>query len=273
MFGILIKNTYLCIQKQTRDMKRFKLHGNSANWKNGLRMSAIDLSTLAEVESSPIPNNTRMFVSVANNVFHVDDTRREIIKGEISNTDKKSILNTLKENTPDFLLTLENKVVGFAELRYRNNGNRVNTPTYDDDAEVELADLQAVYENSEMTDEEYRARREEIVSDFIERVVKPTDGAILLVAEIVPLVPKHSFKTDGLTDAQKDAVYDEMHDMLFKGIFTDWQDATEASNELIDDVVVDIEETADWEGYEDDEICINDVHIAVRRVLLSRLTA
>lgn len=255
-------------------MKRFKLHGNSANWKNGLRMSAINLSTLAEVESSPIPNNTRMFVSVANNVFHVDDTRREIIKGEISDTDKKSILNTLKENTPDFLLTLENKVVGFAELRYRSNGNRVNTPTYDDDAEVELADLQAVYENSDMSDEEYRARREEIVSDFIERVVKPTDGAILLIAEIVPLAPKHSFKTDGLTDKQKDMVYDAIHNLLFNGIFdTDWSNATIAANAIFCDVVSDIEETADWEGYKDDEICVDDVEIAYRRVMLARITA
>lgn len=272
MFGILAKNTYLCIQKQTRDMKRFKLHGNSANWKNGLRMSAINLSTLAEVESSPIPNNTRMFVSVANNVFHVDDTRREIIKGEISDTDKKSILNTLKENTPDFLLTLENKVVGFAELRYCGNGNRVNTPTYDDDAEVELADLQAVYENSEITDEEYRARREEIVSDFIERVVKPTDGAILLIAEITPATPKHSFKKDGLTDEQKDAVYDEMRDILFKEIFPDWQEATEAANSMWDDVVEDIAETADWESYEKDEINEQDVRIALRRTMLARIT-
>lgn len=254
-------------------MKRFKLHGNSANWKNGLRMSAINLSTLAEVESSPIPNNTRMFVSVANNVFHVDDTRREIIKGEISDTDKKSILNTLKENTPDFLLTLENKVVGFAELRYRNNGNRVNTPTYDDDAEVELADLQAVYENSDMSDEEYRARREEIVSDFIERVVKPTDGAILLIAEIVPLAPKHSFKEDGLTEVQRDMVYDAIHNSLFNGIFdTDWNNATIAANAIFDDVVKDIEETADWEGYKDDEICVDDVEIAYRRVMLARIT-
>lgn len=272
MFGILGKNTYLCIQKQTRDMKRFKLHGNSANWKNGLRMSAIDLSTLAEVESSPIPNNTRMFVSVANNVFHVDDTRREIIKGEISDTDKKSILNTLKENTPDFLLTLENKVVGFAELRYRNNGNRVNTPTYDDDAEVELADLQAVYENSEMTDEEYRARREEIVSDFIERVVKPTDGAILLVAEIVPLVPKHSFKTDGLTDLQRAEVYDFVYDKLYE-IFDDGEQAGDCADKMINEIVQDIEETADWEDYGDDEWNSDDVSLALKRVMYKRLSA
>ena len=153
------------------------------------------------------------------------------------------------------------------------DGKRVNAPALDEDAEMQLTCLKSNLAHGLIDVSEFNETKDEILSEFAERVVKPIDGAILLVAEIVPLAPKHSFKKDGLTDAQKDAVYDKMHDMLFKGIFPDWQDATEAANELFDDVVADIAETADWEGYKEDEICDNDVYIAVRRVLLSRITA
>ena len=254
-------------------MKRFKLHGNSANWKNGLRMSSLNLSTLTEEVSSPIPADSRMFVSVANNVFHVEDTRREIINGELSDEDKNAILSRIKNDTPDFLLTLEDKVVGYACLHYRKDGKRVNAPALDEDAEMQLTCLKSNLAHGLIDVAEFNETKDEILSEFAERVVKPIDGAILLIAEVVPLAPKHSFKKDGLTDAQKDAVYDKMRDMLFKGIFPDWGDATDAANELFDDVVADIAETADWEGYKDDEICDNDVQIAVRRVLLSRITA
>jgi hypothetical protein len=235
-------------------------------------MSAINLSTLAEVESSPIPTDTRMYVSVANNVYHVDDTRREIIKGEISDMDKKAILNTLKENTPDFLLTLENKVVGYAMLQYRN-GNRVNEPAFDTQTQTLLKCLRSNLEHGLIGLVEFKETKDEIISDFVARVVKPIDGAILLVAEVTPVETKHSFSKDGLTDEQKDAVYDKMRDILFKEIFPDWQEATEAANSMWDAVVEDIAETADWESYEKDEINEQDVRIALRRTMLARITA
>lgn len=246
-------------------MKRFKLSGRNANWKNGLRMSALDLHNLEEVETSPIPHGTRMYVSVANNVFHVKDTRREIVKGNISEGDKSAILNTLKNNIPDFMLTLEDKVVGFANL-ICPDGTRLCEPVYDDDAQVELTNLQAVYENSEMTDEDYRAKREEIISDYVSRLVTPVDGAILLT---INAPKKHSFNEDGLTDAQRDAVYDTMHDFLYK--MYDWNNATQAANVMLDDVCTDIWETADWEDYADDEINEDDVLIATRRVMFNRI--
>ena len=112
-------------------MKRFRLHGKAANWVNGLRMSALNLRTLAEETSTPIPSDKRMYVSVANNIFHVDDTRREIIKGEISDTDKDAILTSIKTSTPDFLLTLEDRVVGYANLCNRH-GHRTATDTTED---------------------------------------------------------------------------------------------------------------------------------------------
>ena len=233
-------------------------------------MSAINLSTLAEVESTPIPTNARMYVSVANNVYHVDDTRREIIKGEIADTDKGNILWKIKNDTPDFLLTLENKVVGYAVLLHRN-GNRVNTPKFDDETQEELTNLESVYENSDMSDENYRAEKELIISNYVAKVVKPIDGAILLVAEITPLVEKHSFKKDGLTETQRAEVYDAIYDLLNE-IFDDGEKAGEVADKLIEDVAQDIVETADWEDYEDDEWNSDDVKMALRRVMYSHLT-
>lgn len=254
-------------------MKRFLLSGNSANWNNGLRMSALNLATLTEEVSTPIPADLRMFVSVANNIFHVNDARREVISGEIADADKNAILSRIKYDTPDFLLTLENRVVGYACLHYRTDGTRVNEPVLDEVSKGQLDALDYNLAKGLIDETKFNELKETILSEFAERVVKPIDGAILLVANVTPATTEHSFKKDGLTDAQKDAVYDKMHDMLFKGIFPDWGDATDAANELLDDVVANIEETADWEGYKDDEICDNDVQIAVRRVLLSRITA
>lgn len=123
-------------------MKRFRLHGKAANWVNGLRMSALNLRTLAEETSTPIPSDKRMYVSVANNIFHVDDTRREIIKGEVSEGDKDAILTSIKTSTPDFLLTLEDKVVGYANLCGRHGHRTTATDTTEDaDTEEEPIDI------------------------------------------------------------------------------------------------------------------------------------
>ena len=173
-------------------MKTFRLRGETANWKNGLRMSAINLATLTEEESSTIPTNlykSRFYVSVANCVYHVDDTRREIFKGEITDADKKSILAVLKNETPDYLLTLENKVVGYAIVRKRN-GERLNEPAYDAETEQKLAIVCEKYAEEEITAAEYANSCEEIIADYIAKVVKPIDGAILLVAEIKPCESK-----------------------------------------------------------------------------------
>ena len=124
-----------------RDMKRFRLHGKAANWVNGLRMSALNLRTLAEETSTPIPSGKRMYVSVANNIFHVDDTRREIIKGEVSDGDKDAILTSIKTSTPDFLLTLEDKVVGYANLCGRHGHRTATDTTATDTTEDEPIDI------------------------------------------------------------------------------------------------------------------------------------
>jgi len=71
-----------------------------------------------------------------------------------------------------------------------------------------------------------------------------------------------------MTELQRDAVRDEVS--IFLGdIFRDYQDRHEVVDLIIDDVVADIEETADWSGYEEDEYSLSDIQIALARVLKS----
>lgn len=69
-----------------------------------------------------------------------------------------------------------------------------------------------------------------------------------------------------LTEMQLDAVRDEVSILLYN-IFPDDAERHEIRDLILDDVVLDIEETADWSGYEDDEYCLGDIQIALARVL------
>ena len=71
-----------------------------------------------------------------------------------------------------------------------------------------------------------------------------------------------------MTDLQLDAVRDEVSIML-GDIIPDYHDRHEVVDLIIDDVVTDIDETADWSGYEDDEYNLGDIQIALARVLIS----
>lgn len=69
-----------------------------------------------------------------------------------------------------------------------------------------------------------------------------------------------------LTEMQLDGVRDEVSILLYN-IFPDDAERHEIRDLILDDVVLDIEETADWSGYEDDEYCLGDIQIALARVL------
>ena len=71
-----------------------------------------------------------------------------------------------------------------------------------------------------------------------------------------------------MTQEQKDGVRDELV-YLLGDIFEDPQTREEVIDFILDDVVADIEETADWSDYEDDEYNIGDIQIALARVLYS----
>lgn len=69
-----------------------------------------------------------------------------------------------------------------------------------------------------------------------------------------------------LTEMQLDAIRDEVSIMLAY-IIRDHHDRHEVVDLILDDVVADIEETADWSDYEDDEYCLGDIQITLARVL------
>jgi hypothetical protein len=70
-----------------------------------------------------------------------------------------------------------------------------------------------------------------------------------------------------MTELQLDAVRDEVS--IFLGnIIPDYHDRHEVVGLILDDVVADIDETADWSDYEDDEYNLGDIQIALARVLL-----
>ena len=71
-----------------------------------------------------------------------------------------------------------------------------------------------------------------------------------------------------MTQEQKDGVRDELV-YLLGDIFEDPQTREEVIDFILDDVVADIEETADWSDYEDDEYNVGDIQIALARVLYS----
>ncbi len=71
-----------------------------------------------------------------------------------------------------------------------------------------------------------------------------------------------------MTELQLDAVRDEVSIML-GDIIPDNIDRHEVIDLIIDDVVADIDETADWSDYEDDEYNLGDIQIALARVLIS----
>ena len=71
-----------------------------------------------------------------------------------------------------------------------------------------------------------------------------------------------------LTDLQLDAVRDEVSIMLAYTV-RDYHDRHEVVDLILDDVVADIDETADWSDYEDDEYNLGDIQIALARVLIS----
>jgi hypothetical protein len=70
-----------------------------------------------------------------------------------------------------------------------------------------------------------------------------------------------------MTELQLDAVRDEVS-IFLSDIFPDYQERHEVLDLIINDVLEDIEETADWSDYCEDEYCLGDIQIALARVLL-----
>lgn len=72
------------------------------------------------------------------------------------------------------------------------------------------------------------------------------------------------------SESQVDAIKDEVSIML-GNIISDYNDRHEVVDAILNDVLTDIEETADWSNLEEDEYCISDVQIALARVVSKRM--
>ena len=71
-----------------------------------------------------------------------------------------------------------------------------------------------------------------------------------------------------MTDAQEKIVKDVV-DAKMQSIITDSVDRNNFVNSIIDRVIDDINETADWSELTDDEVCVGDIDIALARVLIN----
>ena len=71
-----------------------------------------------------------------------------------------------------------------------------------------------------------------------------------------------------MTDAQEKIVKDVV-DAKMQSIITDSVDRNNFVDSIIDSIIDDINETADWSELTDNEVCVGDIDIALARVLLN----
>lgn len=71
-----------------------------------------------------------------------------------------------------------------------------------------------------------------------------------------------------MTDTQEKIVKDVVDDKM-QSIITDSVDRNNFVNSIIDRVIEDINETADWSELTDDEVCFGDIDIALARVIIN----
>lgn len=151
-------------------MKTFKLHGNTAYWKVGLAFNVLNLNTLENDATSPIPTDKGLYVSVVSNLYKVKGEEvSQVLKGEISDTDKSALLAEIHANVPDFIISVGGKVVGYANYRNADNSVIVSEKNVDIDKIVGdnlaiLVGVGAVYtiqhEGPKVTDEDIVALAE-----------------------------------------------------------------------------------------------------------------
>ena len=73
-----------------------------------------------------------------------------------------------------------------------------------------------------------------------------------------------------MTTQQEKSVKAQVQAKL-SAIFSDNSDCIEVENAIVKDVISDIDETADWSGLAPDEVIVDDINIAIARVLKNRI--
>lgn len=115
-------------------------------------------------------------------------------------------------------------------------------------------DASSAYDNVTFTDEQVTIEALDDIQIFLEEHEE----------ELAELYDKPH-----LSEETEDAINGYVEDTL-KEFFDDY--APEMTMAIIDDVIDDILETADWDGYEDGEFNPDDVRMAIRRVIKNRVT-
>lgn len=73
-----------------------------------------------------------------------------------------------------------------------------------------------------------------------------------------------------MTSRQEIAVRGQI-DAKLSAIFSDDWDREEIKEEIADDVIADIDETADWSNIDSDEVIVDDINISIARVLKEKI--
>ena len=73
-----------------------------------------------------------------------------------------------------------------------------------------------------------------------------------------------------MTSRQEIAVRGQI-DAKLSAIFSDEWDREEIKEEIADDVIADIDETADWSNIDSDEVIVDDINISIARVLKEKI--
>lgn len=74
-----------------------------------------------------------------------------------------------------------------------------------------------------------------------------------------------------LTQEQKDLVFSQISGFAGNKLGCDWDEMNDIAGNILDEVVADIEETADWSDLRAYEVHDGDVSIAIGRVVKKRL--
>ena len=88
------------------------------------------------------------------------------------------------------------------------------------------------------------------------------------VEECAKTYVKNQDYNAGLTEEQKRAVHNFVYERMANLTSTYTEEVT---NAVIEDIISDIEECADWSSLEEDEYCEDDIVIALDRVIYNRL--
>ena len=86
--------------------------------------------------------------------------------------------------------------------------------------------------------------------------------------EVKVMVNGVDFYECDMTDAQEKIVKDIV-DAKMQNIITDSVDRNNFVDSIIDRIIDDINETADWSEMTDDEVCVGDIDIALARVIIN----